>query len=112
MIPTAGGPGSGKGSQCGRVAEVSGYQHLSTGDLLRQEVMAGTERWVRLFEVISSGQLAPDVSMNKNMVQLHNTVPAKQSIWLAFQYLEHLYMRIRIFFLLHFSEYLLVKRKL
>ena len=64
VIPTAGGPGSGKGSQCGRVAEVSGYQHLSTGDLLRQEVMAGTERWVRLFEIISSGQLAPDVSTN------------------------------------------------
>ena len=91
MITTAGGPGSGKGSQCGRVAEVSGYQHLSTGDLLRQEVMAGTERWVRLFEVISSGQLAPDVSMNKNMVQMvHNTMPVKQSIWLAFQYLEHI----------------------
>ena len=72
MIPTAGGPGSGKGSQCGRVAEVSGYQHLSTGDLLRQEVMAGTERWVRLFEVISSGQLAPDVSMN--MVSVLSTV--------------------------------------
>ena len=56
-------------------------QHLSTGDLLRQEVMAGTERWVRLFEIISSGQLAPDVSMN----MVHNTVPAKQSIWLTFQ---------------------------
>lgn len=55
-----GGPGSGKGTQCHKLAAVSGHVHLSTGDLLRSEVLAGTERWVRLFEVISSGQLAPD----------------------------------------------------
>ena len=39
-----------------------GYSHLSTGDLLRAEVLAGTERWVRLFDIITRGELAPDVS--------------------------------------------------
>merc|ERR1712007_133969 len=36
------------------------YVHLSTGDLLRQEVLAGTERWIRLHDLIIKGELAPD----------------------------------------------------
>ena len=59
------------------LASKYGYAHLSTGDLLRSsamfpysrklpnsraEVMSGTERWVRLYETLTSGQLAPDVS--------------------------------------------------
>merc|ERR1711973_142255 len=55
-----GGPGAGKGTQCSLLSNLSGYKHLSTGDLLRSEVLAGTERWIRLFEIITSGQLAPD----------------------------------------------------
>jgi len=32
-----GGPGVGKGTQCARLAEDLGFQHLSVGDLLREE---------------------------------------------------------------------------
>ena len=73
-----GGPGAGKGTQCRLLAELTQYRHLSTGDLLRNEVvlsiteslysavtttqvLAGTERWVRLFQLITAGQLVPDV---------------------------------------------------
>ena len=59
----AGGPGSGKGTQCSLLKSLYSYGHLSTGDLLRSEVLAGSERWVRLFETIQAGELAPDVSM-------------------------------------------------
>ena len=38
-----------------------GYSHLSTGDLLREEVRKGTERWVRLYEIMDKGKLVPDV---------------------------------------------------
>eukprot|EP00092_Neocalanus_flemingeri_P010833 GFUD01011665.1.p1 GENE.GFUD01011665.1~~GFUD01011665.1.p1 ORF type:complete len:216 (+),score=69.55 GFUD01011665.1:25-672(+) len=55
-----GGPGAGKGSQCSLIAAKYGYSHLSTGDLLRSEVLAGTERWVRLYEIMDKGQLVPD----------------------------------------------------
>merc|ERR1712179_494780 len=55
-----GGPGSGKGTQCSLLRSAYSYGHLSTGDLLRSEVLAGTERWVRLFEIIRAGELAPD----------------------------------------------------
>ena len=59
----SGGPGSGKGTQCSLLKSLYSYGHLSTGDLLRSEVLAGSERWIRLFETIRAGELAPDVSM-------------------------------------------------
>ena len=62
----SGGPGAGKGSQCELLSLKYGYAHLSTGDLLRAEVLAGTERWVRLFETMGRGELVPDVR-NKEM---------------------------------------------
>ena len=34
----------------------------------RQEVLAGTERWIRLHDLIIKGELAPDVSSN----DMHN----------------------------------------
>lgn len=37
LIPVIGGPGSGKGTQCDKLKEVFGFQHISTGDLLREE---------------------------------------------------------------------------
>lgn len=37
VVFVLGGPGAGKGTMCSRVAEQFKYQHLSMGDLLRQE---------------------------------------------------------------------------
>uniref|UniRef100_A0A7S4PX53 Adenylate kinase n=1 Tax=Alexandrium monilatum TaxID=311494 RepID=A0A7S4PX53_9DINO len=39
VIFALGGPGAGKGTQCARISETFGYQHLSTGDLLREELL-------------------------------------------------------------------------
>ena len=33
-----GGPGSGKGTQCALIKSTFGYEHLSTGDILRRVV--------------------------------------------------------------------------
>ena len=38
-----GGPGSGKGTLCAKIVEQFGYSHLSSGDLLRKEIKAGSE---------------------------------------------------------------------
>lgn len=54
-----GGPGSGKGTQCEKIVEKYGYTHLSTGDLLREEVKSGSDRGKKLSEIMEKGQLVP-----------------------------------------------------
>ena len=39
-----GGPGSGKGTQCTKIASDFGFAHLSAGDLLRHEIASGSEK--------------------------------------------------------------------
>lgn len=57
-----GGPGSGKGTQCSKIVEKFGYTHLSTGDLLREEVKKDTERARMLNEIMKEGKLVPQVN--------------------------------------------------
>lgn len=38
IIWLLGGPGCGKGTQCAKIVEKYGFVHLSSGDLLRDEV--------------------------------------------------------------------------
>lgn len=38
-----GGPGSGKGTQCLKIAETFGFEHIGAGDLLRKEMYSGSE---------------------------------------------------------------------
>lgn len=58
----AGGPGSGKGTQCEKIVQKYGYTHLSTGDLLRAEVSSGSERGKMLSSIMEKGELVPLVS--------------------------------------------------
>ena len=58
----SGGPGSGKGTQCDRIVGKFGFTHLSSGELLRGEVLSGSPRGMQLFRVMEQGLLVPDVS--------------------------------------------------
>lgn len=59
IIFVVGGPGSGKGTQCEKIVAKYGYTHLSTGDLLRAEVTAGSERGKKLTAIMERGELVP-----------------------------------------------------
>jgi adenylate kinase len=55
-----GPPGAGKGTQAERLRGELGLQHISTGDMLRQEVAEGTELGVEARRNIDAGNLVPD----------------------------------------------------
>ncbi|XP_066283266.1 uncharacterized protein [Branchiostoma lanceolatum] len=59
IIFVVGGPGCGKGTQCDKIVEKYGYTHLSTGDLLRDEVKSGSARGKKLTEIMEQGKLVP-----------------------------------------------------
>lgn len=54
-----GGPGSGKGTQCIKIAEKFGFVHLSSGDLLRTEVNRGSKLGKEVGAAMASGSLVP-----------------------------------------------------
>jgi adenylate kinase len=54
-----GGPGSGKGTQCDKIVAKYGFTHLSSGDLLRDEVTSGSERGKHLTQIMERGELVP-----------------------------------------------------
>ena len=60
-----GPPGAGKGTQAERIAAKYRIPHLSTGDMLREAVAAGTEVGRRAKAIMDAGQLVPDEVMNR-----------------------------------------------
>ena len=55
-----GPPGAGKGTQCQRLVEWLRVPHLSTGEMLRAAVRAGTPEGVQAARAMDEGQLVPD----------------------------------------------------
>lgn len=55
-----GAPGSGKGTQSEKLIDRYGLTHISTGDVLRKEIAAGSELGKIADSYISKGQLIPD----------------------------------------------------
>ena len=59
-IVMLGAPGAGKGTQAVRIAETHGIPHISTGEMLRSAIAAGSELGQKVKEIVESGALVPD----------------------------------------------------
>ena len=73
-------PAAGKGTQSKLLVDKYGYNHISTGDLLREEVANKTALGIQINEIISSGKLVDDeivltLLKNKLMSVLSNNNP-------------------------------------
>ncbi|MTV27198.1 adenylate kinase [Nitriliruptoraceae bacterium ZYF776] len=55
-----GPPGAGKGTQAVRIADTFGVPHISTGDILRENVKQGTELGREAKRFMDAGDLVPD----------------------------------------------------
>ncbi len=55
-----GAPGCGKGTQAARLKEKYGINHISTGEIIRNEIKNETELGKQVAAAISRGELAPD----------------------------------------------------
>jgi adenylate kinase len=59
-IVMLGPPGSGKGTYASRLTSILGIPHISTGDLVREEINAGTEIGRKIKAYSERGELVPD----------------------------------------------------
>ena len=55
-----GAPGCGKGTQAARLKEKYGINHVSTGEIIRNEIKNETELGLQVAAAIQRGELAPD----------------------------------------------------
>jgi adenylate kinase len=70
VVILLGPPGVGKGTQAARLADSEGWEHVSTGDLLRAARRDGTELGKKAQAFMDAGELVPD-SLILDLVRDH-----------------------------------------
>src|SRR3712207_5152871 len=68
-----GAPGAGKGTQSDKMIEKYGFGHISTGDVLRNEIKNGTELGKTAKGYIDNGQLIPDELMVSILASVYDS---------------------------------------
>ena len=75
-----GPPGAGKGTQAAFLVEKYGMVQLSTGDILRAAVKAGTDVGKMADEIMKAGKLFPDELMAEILGEHMNAIPAAKGL--------------------------------
>jgi adenylate kinase len=75
-----GAPGSGKGTYSAEIQERYGMGHISTGDVLRNEIKQGTELGKIAKDYIDNGQLIPDQLMIDILALAYDSHPQDKGV--------------------------------
>ena len=80
VVFVLGGPGSGKGTQSGKIVEEFGYHHISAGSLLRAERNSGSEYGDLIDSCIKDGKIVP-VAITVGLIEkAMNVSPVKKFV--------------------------------
>ncbi|EOY31328.1 Adenylate kinase family protein isoform 1 [Theobroma cacao] len=118
-VMISGAPASGKGTQCELIVQKFGLVHISTGDLLRDEVSSGTEIGNKVKEFMNAGKLVPDEIVTAMVTARLSLQDAKEKGWLLDGYprsfeqaqaLEELSVRPDIYIVLDVPDEILIDR--
>ncbi|KAI3374700.1 hypothetical protein L3Q82_021271, partial [Scortum barcoo] len=83
VILVIGGPGSGKGTQCLKIAERYGFQYVSVGELLRKKMIhnaTSNRKWSLIAKIITNGELAPQETTITEIKQKIMKIPEANGI--------------------------------
>ena len=75
-----GAPGSGKGTYSDEIVAKYNMGHISTGDVLREQIKAGTELGKTAQGYIDNGQLLPDELMIDILADAYDKFPAGKGV--------------------------------
>jgi adenylate kinase len=75
-----GPPGAGKGTQAQRLVDKHGMRQLSTGDMLRAAVKAGTPVGLQAKAVMEAGELVSDLIVNQIIDEALTQIPVTTGI--------------------------------
>ena len=70
--------GAGKGTQAARISAEYGLPHISTGEMLRDNMARGTELGERVRPIVDAGELVPDelmIDLIRDRLSRGDTVP-------------------------------------
>ncbi|XP_050237062.1 adenylate kinase 5, chloroplastic [Mercurialis annua] len=118
-VMISGAPASGKGTQCELIVNQFGLVHISTGDILRAEVSAGTDIGKKAKEFMNAGQLVPDEIVTAMVTSRLSREDVKQNGWLLDGFprsfsqaesLEKLKIRPDIYIVLDVPDEILIDR--
>ena len=77
-IVLLGPPGAGKGTQAKVLAQKLNIAHISTGDILRENVKANTELGVKAKTFMDKGELVPDALVDQMLTERINNKDIKK----------------------------------
>uniref|UniRef100_A0A673GRR0 Adenylate kinase 5 n=1 Tax=Sinocyclocheilus rhinocerous TaxID=307959 RepID=A0A673GRR0_9TELE len=83
VILIIGGPGSGKGTQCLKIAERYGFEYVSVGELLRKKMIhnaTSNRKWSLIARIITNGELAPQETTITEIKQKIMKIPEASGI--------------------------------
>ncbi|KAJ0253970.1 Adenylate kinase 2 [Hirschfeldia incana] len=81
-IMISGAPASGKGTQCQLISQKYGLVHVSAGDLLRAEIVSGSENGRLAKEYMEKGQLVPAEIVVMLVKDLLSQTDSERNGWL------------------------------